>query len=46
MTKRQQDIFSEKSKFNKRSWNYEAEEALDFLNMKPTAPNKMGRAIR
>lgn len=45
MTKRQQDVFIEKSKF-RRSWNYEVDEALDFFNIKPTDPDEIGCTIR
>lgn len=39
VTRRQQDIQLEKSKF-KRSWNYEINEALDFFNLKQTDPDE------
>lgn len=45
ITKRQQDIYREKTKF-KRSWNYEIDEALDFLNIKPTDPDEIGCTIK
>ncbi|CUI15969.1 component D of type II secretion pathway [Candidatus Protochlamydia naegleriophila] len=45
VTKRQQDVFIEKSKF-RRSWNYEVDEALDFFNIKPTDPDSIGCTIR
>ncbi len=45
VTKRQQDVFIEKSKF-RRSWNYEVDEALDFFNIKPTDPDEIGCTIR
>ena len=41
ITRRQQDVFNEKSKF-RRSWNYEIDEALNFLNIKPTDPDEIG----
>lgn len=41
ITKRQQDVFNEKSKF-RRSWNYEIDEGLNFLNIKPTDPDEIG----
>jgi type III secretion protein C len=40
ITKRQQDIFFEKTKF-RRSWNYEIDESLNFLNIKKTDPDEM-----
>ncbi|WP_052354812.1 hypothetical protein [Candidatus Protochlamydia sp. R18] len=45
VTKRQQDVCIEKSKF-KRSWNYELDEAMDFLNLKLTDPDETGRTVR
>lgn len=39
ITKRQQDVFREKARF-RRSWNYEIDEALDFLSLKPTDPDR------
>lgn len=41
ITKRQQDVFNEKTKF-RRSWNYEIDEGLNFLNIKPTDPDEIG----
>lgn len=41
ITRRQQDVFREKSKF-RRSWNYEIDESLNFLNIKPTDPDEIG----
>ena len=41
ITKRQQDVFLEKSKF-RRAWNYEIDEGLNFLNIKPTDPDEIG----
>ena len=38
ITKRQQDVYREKNK-HRRTWNYEIDEALDFLNIKSTNPN-------
>ena len=40
VTKRQQDVYREKSKF-RRSWNYEIDEALNFANVKSTDPDDM-----
>jgi type III secretion protein C len=45
MTRRQQDIFREKTK-HRRSWNFEIDEALDFLNIKPTDPDEIGCTIK
>lgn len=42
ITKRQQDVYREKSKF-RRSWNYEVDEALNFGNIKYTDPDDMDR---
>jgi type III secretion protein C len=42
-TKRQQDIYCEKSK-TRRSWNYEIDETLDLFNIKPTDPDEIGCA--
>lgn len=42
ITKRQQDVYREKSKF-RRSWNYEVDEALNFGNIKHTDPDDMDR---
>lgn len=39
ITRRQQDIYREKCKF-RRSWNYEIDESLNFLNIKPTDPDE------
>lgn len=44
LTKRQQDIYTEKSKFRRR-WNYEIDEALDFSNFRPTDPDEIGCSI-
>ena len=41
VTKRQQDVYREKSKF-RRGWNYEIDESLNFLNIKPTDPDEIG----
>ena len=41
ITRRQQDIWNDKNKF-RRSWNYELEEGLNFLNLKPTDPDEIG----
>lgn len=41
ITKRQQDVFNEKTKF-RRAWNYEIDEGLNFLNIKPTDPDEIG----
>ncbi len=41
ITKRQQDVFREKSKF-RRLWNYEIDEALDQFALKPTDPDEIG----
>lgn len=41
ITRRQQDVFNEKTKF-RRSWNYEIDEGLNFLNIKPTDPDEIG----
>lgn len=41
ITKRQQDIFREKSKL-RRAWNYEIDEGLQFLNLRPTDPDEIG----
>lgn len=45
LTKRQQDIQREKSK-TPRSWNYEVNEALDFLNIKSFDPNESACTIK
>lgn len=45
ITKRQQDVYREKVKFN-RSWNYQVDEALDFLNIKPTDPDEIGCTVK
>jgi type III secretion protein C len=45
LTKRQQDLYREKEKFP-RFWNYEVDEALDFLNVKPTEPNEIGCTVK
>jgi type III secretion protein C len=39
LTRREQHIFQEKSKFRRR-WNYEIEEALDLFNIKHTDPDE------
>lgn len=44
ITKRQQDIFREKSKF-RRSWNYEVDEAMSFSNVRPLDPDDMNCQI-
>lgn len=41
ITRRQQDVYNEKCKF-RRSWNYEIDEGLNFLNVKPTDPDEIG----
>lgn len=41
ITKRQQDVLHEKNKF-RRPWNYEIDEGLNFLNIKPTDPDEIG----
>lgn len=41
ITRRQQDVYREKSKF-RRAWNYEIDEGLNFLNVKPTDPDEIG----
>lgn len=38
ITKRQQDVYREKSKF-RRDWNYEIDEALDLINIRSTDPD-------
>ena len=38
LTRRQQDIMNEKNKFH-RSWNYEIDEFMNFINVKKTEPN-------
>lgn len=45
ITKRQQDVYREKSKF-RRSWNYELDEALDFINIKRTDPDERGCTVK
>jgi type III secretion protein C len=40
VTRRQQDVYREKTKF-RRSWNYEIDEALNFGNIKSTDPDDM-----
>lgn len=45
VTRRQQDVFREKSKF-RRSWNYEIDESLNFLNVKPADPDEIGCSPR
>ncbi|WP_068467275.1 secretin N-terminal domain-containing protein [Candidatus Protochlamydia phocaeensis] len=45
LTKRQQDVFQEKCKF-RRSWNYEIDEALDFMSIRPTDPDEIGCRIK
>ncbi|MFI0434099.1 MAG: type III secretion protein [Parachlamydiaceae bacterium] len=44
VTRRQQDVYRQKSKF-RRSWNYEIDEALNFGNIKPTDPDDMDCSI-
>lgn len=39
ITKRQQDVYREKCKF-RRSWKYETDEGLNFLNLKATDPDE------
>ena len=41
ITRRQQDIYREKSKF-RRMWNYEIDEALDSFQIKNTDPDEIG----
>jgi type III secretion protein C len=41
VTKRQQDVYQEKNKF-RRAWNYEIDEGLNFLNIKPTDRDEVG----
>ncbi len=41
ITKRQQDVFREKTK-HRRMWNYEVDEALQFFNLRPTDPDEIG----
>lgn len=41
ITRRQQDVWKEKQKF-RRSWNYEIDEGLNFLNIKPTDRDEIG----
>jgi type III secretion protein C len=43
LTKRQQDVYCEKSKF-RRAWNYEIDETLDQFNIKPADPDEIGCA--
>lgn len=43
VTKRQQDVYCEKSKF-RRAWNYEIDESLDQFNIKPADPDEIGCA--
>jgi type III secretion protein C len=43
MTKRQQDVWCEKQKIH-RNWNFEIDETLDQLNIKPTDPDEIGCA--
>lgn len=45
LTKRQQDIFREKSKL-RRSWNFEIDEALDFAGIRPSDPDEIGCTIK
>lgn len=45
LTRRQQDIYREKSKF-RRPWNYEIDESLNFLNIKPTDRDEIGCSER
>lgn len=45
LTRRQQDIYREKNKFERR-WNYEVDEALDFLNIKPTDPDEISCILK
>lgn len=45
ITKRQQDVYREKTKF-RRSWNYEIDQALDFFNIKPADPDEIGCTIK
>lgn len=41
ITKRQQDVFREKTK-HRRLWNYELDEGLQFLNLRPTDRDEIG----
>ncbi|MBA2368229.1 MAG: type III secretion protein [Candidatus Protochlamydia sp.] len=45
ITKRQQDVFREKSKWRRR-WNYEIDEALDFFSIRPTDPDEIGCTVK
>lgn len=40
ITKRQQDVYRQKSR-SRRMWNYEIDEMMDFLNLKPTDRDEM-----
>jgi len=44
ITRRQQDVYREKSKF-RRSWNYEIDEALNFGSIRSTDPDDMNCSI-
>ena len=39
VTRRQQEVYREKSKF-RRSWNYELDEGMNFLNIRSTDPDE------
>jgi type III secretion protein C len=41
VTRRQQDVYREKSKL-RREWNFEIDEGLNFLNIRPTDPDEIG----
>jgi len=45
ITRRQQDVHREKTKF-RRSWNYEIDEALNFMSIKPTDRDEIGCSPR
>lgn len=45
ITKRQQDVYRERSKW-RRSWNYEIDEGLDFLSIRPTDPDEIGCTVK
>lgn len=41
VTRRQQDVYREKCKL-RRAWNFEIDEGLNFLNIRPTDPDEIG----
>lgn len=45
LTKRNQDITREKNKYRRR-WNYEIDEAMDFLNLIPADPDEIGCTVK